>query len=104
RTDHPAGPRVVVVVEDKIVVAEGPRTVAPEPHVEASIGKGGASLDIEQPVAGLANRHAEARGYGRDPVTAIAAVEQVIAHPAPREKAPTPLVIIITDPRNLALH
>src|SRR4029077_9937524 len=77
-TDHPAAPRAVIVVEGKIIIAEGPRTVVPQPDAEASIGKGAAALDIEQPVAGLAKRHTEACRYGRDPVTAVVAAKQVI--------------------------
>jgi hypothetical protein len=102
RPDHPAGPRVVIVVEGKIIpVAEGPsrRTVVPQPDAEASIGKGAAALDIEQPVAGLAKCHAEARGDGRDPVAAIAAPEQVIARPVPREEAASVVVVIVIGDR-----
>src|SRR5215510_6072696 len=81
RANHPAGSRVVIVVEGEITaVAEGPRTVVPQPHVEASIRKGAAALDIEEPVAGLAKRHAEACGYACDPATAVAAVEQMIVY------------------------
>ena len=104
RANHPAGPRVVVVVEVEIITAaEGPVTVVPQPHAEASIGKGAAALDIEQPVAGLAKRHAEARRYARDPVTAVAAPEHAIAHCAPGEEAAGVVVIIMSDRGYLAL-
>src|SRR5882672_9025490 len=102
RADHPAGSRVVIVVEVRIIVAPSPRTVVPAPHVEASIGKSGAALDIEQPVAGLAKRHAEARGYRRDPITTVAAVEHVIAHRAPREEAAFVIVILMSHRGYLA--
>src|SRR5262249_22524951 len=101
RADHPAGPRVViVVVEDKKMrVAEAPRcgTVVPQPDAEARIGKGAAALDIEQPVAGRAKRPAEARRYGREPATAVVAPEQVIVDcgraRAPCEEAASVVVI-----------
>ena len=96
--DHPAGPRIVMVVEEEIIgVAPGPYTVVPQPHVEASIRKGAAALDIEQPVAGLAKRPAEARGYACDPATAVAAVEQMIVYIAPCEEAASVVVIIAGD-------
>src|SRR5882724_912348 len=106
RANHPAGPRVVVVVEVEIIsAAEGPVTVVPQPHAEASIGKGAAALDIEQPVAGLAKLHAEARRYCRDPVTAVVAVEQVIARSVrPREEPASAVVILIGERGYLALH
>jgi hypothetical protein len=104
RANHPAGPRVVIVVEVEIIAAaEGPRTVVPQPHAEASIGKRAAALDIEQPVAGLAKRHAEARSYARDPVTAVAAPEHAIVHCAPGEEAASVVAIIMSDGGYLAL-
>jgi hypothetical protein len=102
RTDHPAGPRVIVVSEESRVARVTDQAVVPEPHVEAGIGKGGATLNIEQPVAGRASRHAEARGDGRDPVAAMAAPEQVIAHAIQSEEAAS-FVIVMVDPGSLAL-
>src|SRR5262249_37190302 len=72
---------------------------------EVRIGKRTAALDIEQPVAGLAKRHAEPRRYGRDPATAVAAPEQKILpwHSAYCEEAASLVVIITGEPAYLAL-
>src|SRR5215510_5046266 len=105
--DHPAASRVVVVVEDNTTVADGrrrhSRTVVPESEAEVRIGKRTATLDIEQPVASLAKRHAEPRGYGRDPATAVAAPEQKIVRSRRREEAASLVVVITGDPAYLAL-
>src|SRR5262249_25644951 len=105
RADHPAGPRVVIVVEEESVGgAHGKRTVVSQPHVEARIGEGAATLDVEQPVAGLAKCHAESRRYARDPAAAVAAPEhRIVNYWAPNhhracEEAASVVVIVTSDP------
>src|SRR5262249_27734194 len=76
-----------------------------EPKGEFPIATPPSALDIAQPVAGLAKRHAEPRRYGRDPATAVAAPEQKILpwHSAYCEEAASLVVIITGEPAYLAL-
>src|SRR5262249_7709999 len=50
-----------------------------------------------------AERYAEARGYGRNPITAVAAPEQRIVHQAPCEEAASIVVVMMGDRGYLAL-